>query len=164
MAVASAQSPACALGAQSSSPPPIGDSCIVGTWTLIDESNTSGYKYRNVPVSVTGLGGAKLTLSADGHEAENFAGSEPLIGTLADGRELSISIGGSFVFRIHAHADSYTETGNVTPLPTIATVDGRSVPDYHSSYAPGSGTYSCSRQSLTMATSTGVQTDHWSRL
>jgi hypothetical protein len=154
---------ACSLGQPSNKPAAVGDTCLVGTWTLDLDTNSSGYTFNGVPVPVTGLQGAKLTVTAAGDERESFEGSLPLIGHLADGRELRIMIGGSLDFNIHAASHEYVETGTSTALPTTATIAGASISDYHSSYMPGSGTYTCSRQSLTVTTSSNVQTDTWSK-
>jgi hypothetical protein len=157
-----AMSGACTLGRASASPA-IGDTCLIGSWTLDREVNVSGWSYSNIPVSVTGLAGARLTLAADGTETESFARSEPLVGTLADGRVLSITLGGSFTFHLHADGRQYVETGTDTALPVTATLSGVAISDYHGSYQPGTGTYKCSQQNLTTTTSSGVQTDGWSR-
>lgn len=143
--------------------PAIGDSCLVGAWVLQHEENRSGYGYNGTPVPVTGLAGARLTFGADGVETEVFDGSTPLVGTVADGRVLSITIGGSVTYHIHADGHQYTETGTETSLPTAATIGGARVTDYQSHYSPGTGSYQCSKQSLTLTGSTGVQTDTWSR-
>lgn len=102
-------------------------------------------------------------MGADGTEAESFAGSEPLVGTIADGRVLSIDLGGSFTFHLHANGGRYVETGTVTVLPVTATLDSESISDYHGSYSPATGIYACSKQNLTMTTTSGVQTDSWTR-
>ena len=138
--------------------PAIGDSCVVGTWTLQHEENKSGYTYASTPVSVAGLQGAKLMLDAGGSETLRFDASEPLVGTLADGRALSITIRGSATFHIHADGGKYTESGSGVQMPTTATLAGAPVTDYHSSYAPGAGTYSCSSKSLTVTTANAVVT------
>lgn len=146
-----------------SSNPPIGDSCLVGRWSLDHEVNRSGWSYANIPVSVSGLHGAKLTLNADGTETESLMGSDPLVGTIADGRVLSINLGGSFTFHLHADGGQYVETGTVTVLPVTATLNGAPIPEYHGSYSPDTGTYKCSQQNLTTTTSSGVQSDSWMR-
>ena len=143
------------------SPPPIGDACLVGTWTLQQDVNSGGYTLNNAPVSVSGLRGATVTFSRDGTEARVFDGSDPLVGTVG-GHELSIKIGGSLQFSIHASKGEYVETGAQTALPTSATLDGQPI-QYHSSYEPDSGTYQCSSSALTMTNSSGTQTDKWSR-
>jgi hypothetical protein len=112
---------------------------------------------------VSGLHGAKLTIGTDGTETESFAESDPLVGTMADGRVLSISVAGSFTFHIHADARQYVETGTNTPVPVKATLSGVPISDYAGSYSPGTGTYSCSGSNLTTTTKSGVQTDNWSR-
>jgi hypothetical protein len=112
---------------------------------------------------VSGLHGAKLTLGTDGTETESFAGSDPLVGTIADGRVLSISVGGSFTFHIHAEARQFVETGTKTPVPVKATLSGVPISGYAGYYVPGTGTYSCSQANLTTTTKSGVQTDNWSR-
>jgi hypothetical protein len=153
----------CSIGAHSSSPPPaVGDACLVGTWTLQSEQNKSGYSFNSESLAVAGLAGATLTITSAGEEKENFDSSQPLEGTLADGRRLRITIRGSFDFHIKAGGGKYTETGSATDLPTTATVDGQPV-NYHSSYAPGHGTYTCAGGSLTMTTGDGNQTDLWSK-
>ena len=147
-------------------PPPtpaIGDTCLVGNWRLDHEVNRSGWSYVNTPVSVSGLHGAKMAIGADGTETQVFAGSEPLVGTMADGRVLSIAIGGSFTFQLHADGHQYVESGTVTAVPVTATVGGSPVTDYHGSYSPGTGTYECSQGALTITTNSGVQTDTWTR-
>lgn len=143
--------------------PAIGDSCLVGSWVLEHEANRSGYLYSGTPVPVAGLGGAKLRFGADGVETEVFDGSAPLVGTTADGRVLSITIGGSVTYHIHADGHQYTETGTETNLPTMATIGAVVISDYQSHNSPGTGSYQCSGQSLTTTGSTGGQTDTWSR-
>lgn len=143
--------------------PAIGDACLIGSWSLEHEVNESGWSYSNVPVAVSGLGGARLTLEADGTETESFAGSQPLVGTLADGRVLSITLGGSFTFHLHADGRRYVEAGTDTALPVTATLSGVPIPGYHGSYTPGMGTYECSQRNLTTTTGSGVQTDGWVR-
>lgn len=118
--------------------------------------NTSGYTLNNAPVSVSGLGGAVVKFSSDGKEAESLDGSSPLVGEVS-GRQLSINIGGSFTFRIHADNGKYTETGVKRQLPTTATLDGVPI-TYSSAYAPGSGSYDCSTSKLVMVTNDSVQT------
>ncbi len=153
---------ACSV-APAAAKPAIGDSCLVGAWVLQHEENKSGYMYNGTPVPVTGLAGARLTLGADGIETLVFDGSSPLVGTAADGRVLSISIGGSVTYHLHADGHRYTETGTVTSLPTTATIGGVTVTNYESHNSPGTDSYQCSTHSLTTAGSTGVQTDTWSR-
>ena len=99
-----------------------------------------------------------MTFVVGGTGSEDFAESEPLLGTTADGGKLAITIRGSWTFSIKGTAGHYVETGNKTDLPTTATYNGKAV-DYHSSYSPGNGTYSCSSSSLTMTTNDQVQTD-----
>jgi len=154
----------CSIGKPgSSAPPAIGDACVVGTWILTLETNTSGYTYAGTPVAVSGLAGAQLTLTSAGDEKVKFDGSEPLVGTLANGLRLSITLGGSFDYKIHAASGQYQETGAVVKLPTTATAGGAPVTDYHSSYSPGSGAYTCSSSGLSMTTKGGNQTDNWSK-
>jgi hypothetical protein len=154
----------CSLGMPGSgAPPAIGDSCVVGRWILTQETNTSGYAYAGTPVAVSGLAGAQLTLTSAGDEKVNFDGSEPLVGTLASGLRLSITLGGSFDYKIHTASGQYQETGAVVQVPTTATAGGAPVTDYHSSNSPGSGTYTCSSGGLTMTTKGGNQTDSWSK-
>ena len=162
----------CALGASSArvahfSPvvvpsPPIGDTCLVGTWTLQQSVNTNGYSFNKVPLRVAGLGGATLTLALDGEGSEDFAQSQPLLGTTAGGGKLAITIRGTFVFGITGTGHIYVETGTKTELPTTATFNGKTA-SYHSSYSPGSGTYSCTSSSLSMTSDNQVQTDSWSK-
>jgi hypothetical protein len=143
--------------------PAIGDSCLVGAWVLQHEESSSGYTYNGTPVPVSGLAGARMTLGADGGETLVFDGSGALVGTAADGRVLSITIGGSVTYHFHADGHRYTETGTVTSLPTTATIGGASVTNFESHNSPGTGTYQCSTHTLTTAGTTGVQTDTWSR-
>lgn len=143
--------------------PAIGDSCLVGAWVLQHEESSSGYTFNGAAVPVSGLAGARLNLGAGGAETLVFDGSAPLVGTAADGRVLSITIGGSVTYHLHADGHRYTETGTVTSLPTTATIGTVRVINYESHNSPGSGTYQCSAHSLTMAGSTGAQTDTWSR-
>jgi len=156
-------STACSLGRQSSSAPAIGDSCLVGSWVLTEQTNKSGYTYAGVPVAVSGMAGAKLALTAAGEEKETFDGSAPLVGTLANGLRLAITIRGAIIYKIHAASGKYQETGDVVQLPTTATAGGAAVADYHSSYSPGRGTYSCTEGGLTITTEGGNQTDVWSK-
>lgn len=143
--------------------PAIGDSCLVGSWVLDHEENRSGYLYSGTPVPVTGLAGVRLTLGSDGLETEVFDGSAPLVGTTADGRVLSITIGGSVTYHIRADGHQYTETGTETNLPTNATIGGVRIADYQSHNSPGTGNYQCSNRSLTSSGGSGVQSDTWSR-
>jgi hypothetical protein len=159
----------CGLGSGGCSPsrapaaPAIGDACLVGRWILDQENNRSGWSYSNIPVSVSGLHGAALTLAADGTEIESFAESDPLVGTLKGGRPLAITVRGSFTFHVHADGHQYVETGAITTLPVTATLAGVAISNYHGAYTPGKGTYACSQRTLTTTTSSGVQTDSWSR-
>lgn len=154
---------ACALGAQPAAPPAIGDSCLVGAWILTEETNQSGYTYAGVPVMVSGMAGAELAMTSGGEEKETFDGSKPLVGTLPNGLQLAITIRGAIIYEIHASAGKYNETGAAVQLPTTATAGGAPVTDYHSSYTPGSGTYSCDSGHLTMTTAGGNQTDLWTK-
>lgn len=154
---------ACAVGQSSSATAAVGDPCLVGSWTMVDEKNSSGYTFANAPVAVEGLRGTRLTISSAGDEREDFTDSAPLVGMLTDGRALAITIRGSFDFRIVARGGTYTETGTETALPTTASVAGIPITDYHSDYTPGAGTYSCSSTSLTMTTNDAVQTATWSK-
>jgi hypothetical protein len=143
--------------------PALGDACLIGTWTLQHETNASGYSFAGTPVAVSGLAGARLTYAAGGSEMETFDGSAPLVGTMAGGRVLSITITGSLTYDVHADGHAYTETGSKVLLPTVATIDGAPIAGYQSYYTAGQGTYVCSTQSLTTTTQSGVQTDTWSR-
>jgi hypothetical protein len=162
IATCAAVSAGCNLGGTPTGPA-IGDACLVGNWSLDHEVNRSGWSYLNVPVAVSGLDGARVTVGADGTETESFTGSKPLLGTLADGRVLSISLGGSFTFHLHADGRRYVETGTDTALPVTATLSGVPILGYHGSYTPGTGTYECSQRNLTTTTSSDVQTDSWVR-
>jgi hypothetical protein len=142
--------------------PAIGDTCLVGTWTLHESVNTDGYTFNNGPLRVAGLRGATMTFAVDGTGSEDFAESEPLLGTTADGGKLAITIRGTWIFSIKGTAGHYVETGAKADLPTTATFNGKPA-DYHSSYSPGNGTYSCSSSSLSMTTNDQVQTDSWSK-
>jgi len=155
-------STACSVGSHSSTAAAIGDSCVVGSWILTEQTNPSGYTYAGVPVAVSGMAGAKLSLTAAGEEKETFDGSAPLVGTLANGLRLAITIRGAVIYQIHAASGKYQETGEVVQLPTTATVGGAPVPDYHSSYSPSSGSYACAAGRLTITTESGNQTDVWS--
>jgi hypothetical protein len=148
--------------ARAAQSPAIGDTCLVGTWTLQQSVNTNGYTYINAPLRVVGLRGATMTFAVDGTGSEDFAESEPLAGTAADGGKLAITIRGTWTLSIKGTQGHYVETGAKTDLPTTATFNGKQV-DYHSSYSPGNGTYSCSSSSLTMTTDDQVQTDSWSK-
>ena len=150
-------------GATPAATPAIGDSCLVGTWTLQHEENKSGYSYAGTPVAVSGLAGAKLQLAADGSDTEVFDGSRPLVGVAPDGRTLSISIAGSVKYSIRGDGHNYTETGGRVDLPTVAMIDGATIAGYQSYYTAGGGTYTCSSRSVTFTTSTGIQTDTWSK-
>jgi len=154
---------ACSFGKQTSNPPAIGDSCVVGSWVLTEETNESGYTYAGVPLAVSGLAGATLAITSSGDEKQSFEKSQPLVGTLPSGLELRITIRGSIDYKIHASAGKYAETGTVVQLPTTATAGGAPVTNYHSSYSPGSGTYSCASGNLTLTTSGGNQVDTWSK-
>ena len=136
---------------------------MVGSWVLVDETNISGYTFNGAPVEVHGLAGTTLTIAPSGDEKLDFGGSKPLVGTLADGRLLSISIGGSIDLNVHAQGGEFVESGSSANLPTTATVNGDPITDYHSSYGPGRGTYSCTSSSLVMTTDGVMQTMTWSR-
>ena len=123
--------------------------------------NNGGYAFNNAPVSVTGLRGATVTFSSGGTESRVFDGSAPLVGSTG-GHQLSITIGGSLQFTIHATKGHFVETGAKTALPTSATLDGQPVA-YQSYYEPDTGTYECSSSALKMTNSSGTQTDTWSR-
>jgi hypothetical protein len=153
---------ACTLGhPTASAPPPIGDACLVGTWTLDQDVNTTGYTFNNVQIEVSGLEGATMTFTSDGAGVEDFTRSQSLTGTTADGHQLSITLRGKWPFHIHADGHKYVETGPKTPLPTSATLDGLAV-DYSSYYSPASGTYTCSKRNLVMV-DPQVQTDTFSK-
>jgi hypothetical protein len=143
--------------------PAIGDTCLVGSWTLQESVNTDGYTFNNAPLRVAGLRGATMTFALDGTGSEDFAESAPLAGTTADGGKLVITIRGTWTLSIKGTRGHYVETGAKTDLPTTATFNGNPA-DYHSSYSPGNGTYSCSSSSLTMTTNDQVQTDSWSKV
>lgn len=153
---------ACLLGSpkNAAATPGIGDTCLVGTWTLEKETNGSGYKLNGEPVAVKGGGGATVKFASSGAESGSFDGSDPLIGDY-QGHQLSILISGSYEFTIQASDGKYAETGTKTQLPTTATVDGQPI-TYHSSYEPSNGTYECSSTQLTMTTEDGDQTNVWS--
>jgi hypothetical protein len=153
----------CTLPGSAAAATTVGDTCLVGKWTLINETNQRGYSFSNVPVMVQGFAGATLTITSAGDEKEVFQGSAPLVGTLGDNRQLVITVGGSADFQIQASGGKYSETGKVTQLPTNATVAGQTVTNYHSSDSPGNGTYECTGSTLTITTSGGNQTDYWSK-
>jgi hypothetical protein len=150
-------------GTQAAALSSVGDSCLVGSWTLQHQENKSSYSYSGVPLSVTGLGGAKLTIKSDGTRNEVFDGSSPLVGTTAGGQHLVITITGSVSFKVHGDGHKYVETGSRRQLPTIATIDGVPVSGYQSSYAPAQGTYQCAGPSLTTTTTSGLQIETWSK-
>ena len=135
---------------------------MVGAWTEVNEVNLSSYSVNKESLSVSGFEGSDLTIASDGAETLSFETSGPLVGTTKAGAKLAITIRGSATFHIHADGRSYTETGSTTELPTTATLNGKAIP-YHSSYAPGHGTYACDAHQLVTASAGGVQTDTWSR-
>lgn len=153
---------ACSLFASKPALPAVGDSCLVGTWTEVNEANSSGYTWLGVPLPVSGLAGAELRIQSDGTETLVFDGSAPLVGITRAGQRLAIFVRGSVKYRIHGDGKKYVESGAVAQMPTTATLDGQPV-SYHSAQTPGPGTYSCAKASLTMTTEGGVQTDSWTR-
>jgi hypothetical protein len=152
---------ACTLG-HASSTSSVGDQCMVGTWTEVDEVNVSAYSINNESLSVAGFKGSGLTISSDGAESLSFDSSEPLIGTTKAGARLVITIRGKATFHIRGDGHMYSETGSKVTLATEATLNGKPV-SYQSSYAPGHGTYTCDAHSLVTVSAGGVQTDTWSR-
>ncbi len=152
----------CSLFASTPAPPAVGDSCLVGGWVDVKEDNSSGYTWLGLPLAVSGLAGAQLKIQSDGTETQVFDGSQPLVGLTRAGQQLAISIRGSVRYRIHGDGKNYTESGTGAQMPTTATLNGQPV-SYHSAQTPGPGTYSCTKNSLTMTTRGGVQTDSWAR-
>jgi hypothetical protein len=97
----------------------VGDACLVGNWVLKSESgslNSAGVSYK-----VSGLGGAKLSIGAQGLETIDYTGSEALVvsgGTVT----LSSLYTGSLMRQIHASAGVITAsatTGNASVTNTV---------------------------------------------
>jgi hypothetical protein len=140
----------------------VGDACLVGSWTAVNEVNSSAYGVNGESVAVAGFEDTGLTIKSDGTEARSFQESAPLTGVTSAGSHLQITVRGGVTFHIHGDGHNFTETGTRVNLPTHATLDGKPI-QYESYYDPGHGTYSCTAHSLTTTTATGVQTDTWSR-
>lgn len=140
--------------------PAVGDTCLVRSWTEVMETNSTGYTWLNVPLAVSGLAGARMTISPDGSLTEVFDGSRPLVGVDRAGQQLVIGIRGTVHFHIHGDGKTFTETGTRVEMPTVASLNGQPV-TYHSEQSPGPGTYTCSKTALTMTTANGVQADQW---
>jgi hypothetical protein len=142
--------------------PAVGDTCLVGSWTEVNEVNSSAYGVNGESVAVAGFQGTALTIKSEGTEALSFQESAPLNGVTSAGSHLQITVRGGVTFHIHGDGHKFTETGTGVNLPTQATLDGKPI-QYQSYYYPGRGTYSCAAHSLTTTTVTGVQTNTWSR-
>ena len=129
--------------------------CIVGTWTTTDWTSTYAANER-------GLSGAKWTLTADGAWSEQFDGSSPMLNV---GGSKTVTYTGTATGTVQLSGDSATATtgtwkdSNIQGVITGSFSDGsvKAYPYSEWGWAPASGTWSCSGNSMsvTYAESTG---------
>lgn len=99
-------------------PPPVGDSCLPGTWTMSSEDNPSGWSFNGQVVHVTGLAGQVLIITPEGKDTVNWANSQPLVGTF-QGRTLTVSLRGNAAADVHGAGGLYS-VSNITGALTAA--------------------------------------------
>jgi hypothetical protein len=100
------------------STPPVGDSCLPGTWTMSSEDNPSGWSFNGQVVHVKGLAGQVLIITPGGRDTVNWANSQPLVGTF-QGRTLTILLRGTAAADVHGAAGLYS-VSNITGAITAA--------------------------------------------
>lgn len=88
-------------------PPPVVDSCLVGTWK--SSNQTSSYVDGTTTVPLSGGSGELLTLNADGSFTDGFGDAQALTGT-ANGHQYIVSVSGDATGRYTAAAGQVTAT------------------------------------------------------
>jgi hypothetical protein len=143
------------------SPLPLGDPCLIGTWTLLSETSLTP------TVSISGLSGARMTITADGLETTDYAGAAPETGT-ADASPVVITLHGQWSFQDHTALHLLYRTAVHSALVEAVSVNGGSPSSSLLHQAPlSSFTYACNTTQLTLHTSstdgTGSFSDIFSR-
>ncbi|MGB9483712.1 MAG: hypothetical protein WCB86_07450 [Candidatus Dormiibacterota bacterium] len=89
--------------------PAVGDSCLVGAWILVKESDPTSFTWDGVTVPVAGLAGADMTITPGGTEVDNYSNSQPLLGTYQD-QTFSVQVRGSGTSHDRAHNGLLVQT------------------------------------------------------
>ena len=128
----------------------IGDSCLVGRWTLTSLVMMDTVSLPGVTLAFTGQVGTVLTLGADGTEIYDLTNSTPLVGS-GGGHTLTWQGQGVQRFQFHGEGGKWWESGpGQAATATHVVVDGVAQPDFTNVAPPVSGSYTCAGSNLKM--------------
>jgi len=128
----------------------IGDSCLVGKWTLTSLVMTDTASVPGATLTFTGQVGTVMTLGAEGTEVYDLTNSTPLVGS-GGGHTFSWQGQGVQRFQFHGEGGEWWESGpGQTATATHVVVDGVAQPDFSNVGPPIAGSYTCSGSSLRM--------------
>jgi len=132
------------------SPLAIGDSCLIGKWTLTSLVMTDTASVPGTTLTFTGQVGTVMTLGAEGTEVYDLTSSTPLVGS-GGGHTFSWQGEGVQRFQFHGEAGEWWESGpGQTATATHVVVDGVAQPDFSNVGPPIAGSYTCSGSNLRM--------------
>ena len=139
-----------ATPAPTPSPLAIGDSCLVGRWTLLSLVMTDTASIPGVTLTFTGQVGTVMTLGAEGTEVYDLTNSSPLVGS-GGGHSLSWQGQGVQRFQFHGEGGQWRESGpGQTATATHVVIDGVAQPDFTNVGPAIAGSYTCSASDLRM--------------
>ncbi len=135
----------------------IGDSCLVGRWTLMSLLMTDTASVPGVTLTFTGQLGTVMTLGAEGTEVYDLTNSTRLVG-VGNGHTISWQGQGVQRFQFRGEGGQWWESGpGQLATATNVVLDGVTQPDFSSVGPPTAGSYTCSGSELRMTAVDPVQ-------
>ena len=135
----------------------IGDSCLVGRWTLMSLLMTDTASVPGVTLTFTGQLGTVMTLGAEGTEVYDLTNSTRLVG-VGNGHTISWQGQGVQRFQFRGEGGQWWESGpGQLATATNVVLDGVAQPDFSSVGPPTAGFYTCSTSELRMTAVDPVQ-------
>src|SRR6266513_2106792 len=139
-----------ATPAPTASPLAIGDSCLVGRWTLMSLLMTDTASVAGITLTFTGQLGTVMTLAAEGTEVYDLTNSTRLVG-VGNGHSISWQGQGVQRFQFHGEGGDWWESGpGQIATATQVIFDGAAQPDFSSVGPPMAGSYTCAGSELRM--------------
>jgi hypothetical protein len=151
-----------------STPPPIGDACLVGRWVETKQYSPGNFgQGTGERFEVTGLEGLVITYTADGAETDDYSGAKPLNGGWR-GNKIQVVVTGTITYQVHADSGHVVQSKPVASLAVAYYANGAPLSGGTASFAPATITYTCSGSFLHLETPPtragyGPQTDDLTR-
>ena len=136
-----------AVAAAPASPPPIGDTCLIGRWVETRQSAPGNWTVSDQVVAVTGLAGLVITFTADGMETDDLSGTQPLVGDY-QGHQVKFLERGLVRFHVHADGSTLSQAAAGGSASVKFYYDGVYQPSGFITYSPGTYSYSCTSRAL----------------